>query len=122
MRNCGGTCFKVFQAWLSRNCSCKGGPSQAISPLILLCQPLTAKLQNSTGVSAIDDPDGTMIYDETMKLLEDEYPDIASDVCVMQLGPVDQMLDALLSKAKIALQLSTREGFEVKVSEAIHKG
>ena len=32
------------------------------------------------------------------------------------------MLNTLLSKTKIALQLSTREGFEVKVSEAIHKG
>lgn len=40
----------------------------------------------------------------------------------MRLKPSDQILNALLSKAKIALQLSTREGFEVKVSEAIHKG
>jgi glycosyltransferase involved in cell wall biosynthesis len=27
-----------------------------------------------------------------------------------------------ISNAKVALQLSTREGFEVKVSEALHKG
>lgn len=32
------------------------------------------------------------------------------------------MLNALLQNAKIALQLSTREGFEVKVSEALHEG
>jgi hypothetical protein len=32
------------------------------------------------------------------------------------------VLNTLLSNAKIALQLSTREGFEVKVSEALHKG
>lgn len=32
------------------------------------------------------------------------------------------MLNALLSKAKIALQLSTREGFKAKVSEALHMG
>jgi alpha,alpha-trehalose phosphorylase (configuration-retaining) len=32
------------------------------------------------------------------------------------------VLNALLSNAKIALQLSTREGFEVKVSEALHSG
>jgi glycosyltransferase involved in cell wall biosynthesis len=32
------------------------------------------------------------------------------------------MLHTLLSRAKIALQLSTREGFEVKVSEALHIG
>jgi len=41
---------------------------------------------------------------------------------VMRLGPTDQLLNALLSNAKVALQLSTREGFEVKVSEALHKG
>jgi alpha,alpha-trehalose phosphorylase (configuration-retaining) len=40
----------------------------------------------------------------------------------MRVGPNDQILNALLSKAKIALQLSTREGFEVKVSEALHMG
>lgn len=40
----------------------------------------------------------------------------------MRIGPNDQALNALLSKAKIVLQLSTREGFEVKVSEALHKG
>jgi len=74
-----------------------------------------------TGVSAIDDPDGTLIYDQTMELLE-SYPDIASDVCVMRVGPTDQLLNALMSQAKSALQLSTREGFEVKVSEAVHKG
>jgi glycosyltransferase involved in cell wall biosynthesis len=33
-----------------------------------------------------------------------------------------QVLNALMSNARIALQLSTREGFEVKVSEAIHAG
>lgn len=40
----------------------------------------------------------------------------------MRLGPSDQILNTLLSKASIVLQLSEREGFEVKVSEAIHKG
>lgn len=43
-------------------------------------------------------------------------------ICVMLLPPTDQILNILLSKAKIVLQLSTHEGFEVKVSEAIHKG
>ena len=32
------------------------------------------------------------------------------------------VLNALMSNARIALQLSTREGFEVKVSEALHTG
>jgi glycosyltransferase involved in cell wall biosynthesis len=40
----------------------------------------------------------------------------------MRLPPNDQLLNTLLSASHIVLQLSTREGFEVKVSEALHKG
>src|SRR4051812_12085556 len=40
----------------------------------------------------------------------------------MRVGPTDQILNVLMSNALVALQLSTREGFEVKVSEALHKG
>jgi len=40
----------------------------------------------------------------------------------MRLPPNDQLLNTLISHASIVLQLSTREGFEVKVSEALHKG
>lgn len=74
------------------------------------------------GHGAIDDPDGTRILDETIDALEHEYPDLKNDVVVMRLGPTDQYLNVLISNAKVALQLSTREGFEVKVSEALHKG
>jgi alpha,alpha-trehalose phosphorylase (configuration-retaining) len=74
------------------------------------------------GHGAIDDPDASHIYDETIQALETEYKDIESDVVVMRLGPSDQILNVLMSCAHVALQLSTREGFEVKVSEAIHKG
>ncbi|KAI9830451.1 MAG: hypothetical protein M1819_005703 [Sarea resinae] len=88
----------------------KGLPSH-LCPQLVICGP-----------GAVDDPDGTMIYDQTMEQLETEYPDIIGDVVVMRLGPSDQELDALMSASKVALQLSTREGFEVKVSEAIHKG
>lgn len=74
------------------------------------------------GHSAIDDPDASLIYDKTMTLILCSYPDLAPDISVMRLGPVDQLLNVLMSNAKVALQLSTREGFEVKVSEALHKG
>ena len=57
-----------------------------------------------------------------MELLEDEYSDLVDDVSVMHLGPSDQLLNTLLSESYVALQLSTREGFEIKVSEALHKG
>jgi len=74
------------------------------------------------GHGAIDDPDATKIYDQTLNLLQSVYKDIIDDVVVMRLGPTDQILNALMSCAHVALQLSTREGFEVKVSEALHKG
>lgn len=74
------------------------------------------------GHGAIDDTDTQRIYDATLRALATTYADLASDVVVMRVGPTDQILNALLSTAHVALQLSTREGFEVKVSEALHKG
>lgn len=74
------------------------------------------------GHSAIDDPDASLIFDEIMELIEKDYAEMANDISVMRLGPIDQVLNVLMSNAKVALQLSTREGFEVKVSEALHKG
>ncbi|KAL1642495.1 hypothetical protein SLS61_009646 [Didymella pomorum] len=74
------------------------------------------------GHGAIDDPDATIIFDETEKALKEQYADIKDDVIVMRVGPTDQILNVLMANAKVALQLSTREGFEVKVSEALHHG
>ncbi|KAJ5760870.1 hypothetical protein N7520_008026 [Penicillium odoratum] len=74
------------------------------------------------GHGSVDDPDGSLIYDIVMDHIEQNIPHLRNLICVMRLRPSDQILNALLSKATIALQLSTREGFEVKVSEAIHKG
>ncbi|KAF7588160.1 hypothetical protein BBP40_006097 [Aspergillus hancockii] len=74
------------------------------------------------GHGSVDDPDGTVIYDAVVSHIEENLPDLAEQICVVRLGPSDQLLNALLSSAKVALQLSTQEGFEVKVSEAIHKG
>lgn len=74
------------------------------------------------GHGSVDDPDGTCIYDEVLDYLEKKVPDLRHMICVVRLRPVDQVLNALLSKATVALQLSRFEGFEVKVSEAIHKG
>lgn len=74
------------------------------------------------GHGAIDDPDATIIFDQTEKALDEKYADIKDDVIVMRVGPVDQILNVLMANARVALQLSTREGFEVKVSEALHHG
>ncbi|KAJ7632483.1 trehalose phosphorylase [Roridomyces roridus] len=75
------------------------------------------------GHGAVDDPDASIIYDQVIQLIASEpYREFAHDIVVMRLPPSDQLLNALMSNARIALQLSTREGFEVKVSEAIHAG
>lgn len=74
------------------------------------------------GHGSIDDPDGSIVYEAAVDFVEQHLKHIRSLICIMRVGPNDQALNALLSKAKIVLQLSTREGFEVKVSEALHKG
>ncbi|KAI1382871.1 glycosyltransferase family 4 protein [Hypoxylon trugodes] len=74
------------------------------------------------GNSSIDDPDGNIIYDIVMEQIEIHYPDLAGDISVMRLQANDQLLNTLIAKAHVVLQLSTREGFEVKVSEALHAG
>lgn len=74
------------------------------------------------GHSSVDDPEGAMVYDSALAHVEHDIPHIRDRICLMRVRPSDQILNALISKAKIALQLSSREGFEVKVSEALHKG
>lgn len=76
----------------------------------------------SCGNGSIDDPDASMVYDETMSQLEAHYPHLVSDCSIMRLEPNDQLLNTLIANAHVVLQLSTREGFEVKVSEALHAG
>ncbi|KAF9452267.1 glycosyltransferase family 4 protein [Macrolepiota fuliginosa MF-IS2] len=75
------------------------------------------------GHGAVDDPDASIIYDQIMQLISSEkYSTYSKDIVVMRLPPSDQLLNALMANSRIALQLSTREGFEVKVSEALHAG
>jgi len=104
-----------------RSCSCR-----SLLPLLQFCLRRRSGLQHwgrgRCGHGSIDDPDGSLVYDQTMELLEKHFPDLVGDVSVMRLGPSDQLLNTLLSESYVALQLSTREGFEVKVSEALHKG
>ncbi|KAI0121329.1 glycosyltransferase family 4 protein [Xylariales sp. AK1849] len=74
------------------------------------------------GNSSIDDPDGNMVYDQALDQIEKQYQQFADDISVMRLDANDQLLNALIAQAHVVLQLSTREGFEVKVSEALHAG
>lgn len=74
------------------------------------------------GNGSVDDPDGSIIYDQTMIQIERTYPHLVGDISVMRLDPNDQLLNTIIANAHVILQLSTREGFEVKVSEALHAG
>lgn len=51
----------------------------------------------------------------------DEYKLVTKDVSIVRAPPSDTLLGGLMQGATVALQLSTREGFEVKVSEAVLK-
>jgi len=52
----------------------------------------------------------------------DTYKPIARDIKVAKLPHYDQILNTLLRGSLMSLQLSLREGFEVKASEALAKG
>lgn len=63
-----------------------------------------------------------MVFDQAITQIEDKYPELLSDISIMRLPANDLLLNTLMSHAHVVLQLSTREGFEVKVSEALHAG
>lgn len=63
----------------------------------------------------MDDPDGVIILDMLDRLLsEEKYADIANDVMIIRLPPNDVLLNAVLRGSKVALQLSKREGKDIK--------
>ncbi|KXS18483.1 glycosyltransferase family 4 protein [Gonapodya prolifera JEL478] len=75
------------------------------------------------GHGSVDDPDGTVVFEELRELLSrDEFSGIANDIIAARLFPSDQLLNALVQGAKLATQLSYREGFEIKVTECLIKG
>lgn len=109
-------------------------PSKGIPDVIKSYQEFRNRLYKLTGThenapqlviagnGSVDDPDGTQIHDETMAHLEKHCPNLIDDISVLRLEPNDQLLNALISNAHTVLQLSIREGFEVKVSEGLKKG
>lgn len=75
------------------------------------------------GNGSIDDPDGVPIYNQIWQLLQSEaYAGFASDIKVVRLPHCDQILNTLLRQSAVVLQLSIKEGFEIKVTEALMKG
>ncbi len=74
------------------------------------------------GHSSVDDPDGIPIYNLTLNLIHENYPNLTDDIKVVRLPHIDQLSNTLVRKSKIVLQLSHKEGFEFKVTEALMKG
>jgi glycosyltransferase involved in cell wall biosynthesis len=75
------------------------------------------------GHGSVDDPDGLIVFKSMQEVLKQEqFRAIASDVVMVRLPPSDQLLNAVLQGATIAMQLSRAEGFEIKVTEALAKG
>ncbi|KAL2214190.1 clock-controlled-9 protein [Sarocladium strictum] len=74
------------------------------------------------GNGSVDDPDASLVFDQVKHHLESQYPELVPDCSIMRLDPNDQILNTILANAHVVLQLSTREGFEIKVSEALHAG
>ncbi|WP_149402578.1 glycosyltransferase [Dictyobacter arantiisoli] len=75
------------------------------------------------GNSSIDDPDGVPIFSLIKRMLQTKpYAAFADDIKVVRLPHRDQILDTLLRKSRVVLQLSIKEGFEIKVTEALLKG
>ena len=104
-------------------------PSKGIPDLLeafLLLRQQNPKIQPQlviTGHGSVDDPDGIPIMNYVQNLIsKPRFNSIAHDIKIARLPHVDQPLNALLREAKIALQLSYKEGFEVKVTEALMKG
>ena len=70
------------------------------------------------GHGSIDDPDGTVIYEKLHDIVATkEYELVQGDVSIVRAPPSDSILGCILQGAWVATQLSTREGFEVKVTE-----
>jgi len=75
------------------------------------------------GNASVDDPDGLPIYTATINLINSSrFAHLSSEIKIIRLPHYDQLLNTLLRRATIALQLSHKEGFEVKISEALMKG
>lgn len=74
------------------------------------------------GNGSIDDPDGIPLLEEMMRLRREVYDTIKDDIKVARVPHNDRAINALLKGATLALQPSTKEGFESRVTDAILQG
>ncbi len=74
------------------------------------------------GNGSVDDPDGMPVLAEIMALRSAKYTAIQDDIKVARVPHNDAAINALLGGAMLALQPSTKEGFESRVTDAILQG
>jgi glycosyltransferase involved in cell wall biosynthesis len=74
------------------------------------------------GNGSIDDPDGKPMLKRMMDLRRERYSGIKDDIKVARVPHNDRAINSLLSGASLALQPSTKEGFESRVTDAILAG
>ncbi|GAA5840511.1 hypothetical protein JCM5353_006572 [Sporobolomyces roseus] len=76
-----------------------------------------------TGHSSIDDPDSVVVLKALHAQLDDpSFNGIRDDIFSVRAPSSDRLLNTILRGADVVCQVSTREGYEIKVSEAIHQG
>jgi glycosyltransferase involved in cell wall biosynthesis len=74
------------------------------------------------GNGSADDPSGPVMLNEMMRLRSEQPADIQDDLKIVRVPHNDVAINTLLKGAKIALQPSTKEGFESRVTDAILQG
>ncbi|CAH0054617.1 unnamed protein product [Clonostachys solani] len=74
------------------------------------------------GNGSVDDPDRKFIYKEIMTDIDTKYQYLKQDISVMPVEGSDQLFNVLIRNANVVLQLSSSEGSDVKVAEALHAG
>jgi glycosyltransferase involved in cell wall biosynthesis len=74
------------------------------------------------GNGSVDDPDGLPVLADIMALRSTKYSGIKDDIKIARVPHNDAAVNSLLGGASIALQPSTKEGFESRVTDAILQG
>ncbi|GAA5912267.1 uncharacterized protein JCM6883_003301 [Sporobolomyces salmoneus] len=76
-----------------------------------------------TGHSSIDDPDAVNVLKSLYEQLSDPLFDgIRHDIFAVRAPSSDRLFNTILRGSDVVCQVSTREGYEIKVTEAISKG
>jgi glycosyltransferase involved in cell wall biosynthesis len=74
------------------------------------------------GNGSVDDPDGTWMYEEMLRLRREKYSDEMDSIVIMRLKHNYDAMNALMSRSTILMQTSDAEGMETRISDAIKHG